>query len=367
MKNKLLLVPTTDFAANSFYHTYKYLLRHFDIYFLLEGPNITKRDYPEFEVLRLKSFERKEINFVNKVFFPNRLSCEISKLASSKKWHCVIVSNECGLHQSIIVKLFKKANIRVISHQVASGIVNSNLKNGGKTSFKKLILNYLYKKNTCRGYGYYSDEVWLMGKGWSHITNNKTQKIVPNGYYWDFKNIIEKAGKIDHNYRSKGKINITFFGGPLSEINLMDHVLHTRILKQIEALNQELPKEFTLYYKPHPQEKLYKKVFDLKLIKLCDLSPEDTLLITDIGISVSSSMSFQTKLLGKLSLGFWPKGLAANISDSSKLFFHQTFSQKDHLLSGITNKTYKIENADTDEFFNTSIDLPKVLKKYLLK
>lgn len=365
-KHKVLLLPTTDFTAKSFYETYRLVLDKVDFTIILEGPNIqSEESYPDFITLKMKSYRVKRNLAGLRFFFPILLRVEVSRILRKHEYNSIIVSNECGLHQSIFVKKAQKRGIRCISHQVSSGIVNNDVLKKKLSLAKRIILN-LYGSRQCKGYGYYSDEVWLMGEAWRNILQRDTFDIMPNGYY---QNLVSsfRANSSAFTRWDKSQRNIVFFGGPLSEIELTTREQHLHILQSLESFaltNKEL-ENTKFFYKPHPQEALVwsdQKIF--QFVNIVDCSPEEALFNTDIGLSVSSSMSLQSRLLGKRSIGFHPYGLSEAITGGSKHFFDKIFKDikeltADDLLHCSTNNSKELNDV-----VNMNIDLRS---KLLLK
>jgi hypothetical protein len=308
--------------------------------------------------LELESYKKKDQNIYHKIIFPLYLKSECKRLIKKIDWHKIIVSNECGLHQSIILKYADENEITTISHQVSSGIVNKDLKRSLFFKLRSWLLNKYYSSRPCKGYGYYSDEVWLMGKAWQTITKNKTVKVIPNGYYYNFKEIFSRK---NNRFHINNKTTFIFFGGPLSEINIVTKHNHKEILKNVLDLTIKFKDIFNIYYKPHPQEKLIFEENSFRELNILDIHPEEALSMCDIAISVSSSMSLQARLLGIYSIGFHPQYIDQYIKSKSVCFFDDIFEN----LSEIDLTLLKLESnndiSSINDYFENNLDLKSEL------
>jgi hypothetical protein len=166
-----------------------------------------------------------------------------------------------------------------------------------------------------------------MGEAWSSIIHSGTFDIMPNGYY---RHLVSSFWDKSSAFKpwEKAQRNIIFYGGPLSEIELITQKQHLNILESLEsfALTNRQLDSTKFFYKPHPQEALvWSNQHIFQFVNIVDCSPEEALFNTDISLSVSSSMSLQSRLLGKRSIGFHPYGLSEAITEGSKYFFDKIF------------------------------------------
>ena len=364
MKRNILLAPTTDHCVKSFYYSYKGLLGSYNISICLDSPNIKQNH-------KLEGFKK-----LNKIILSNNnLIKKLNNIFRVRKFTNIylinisylIVSNECGLIQSAFVKKAKKKGIEVISHQVSSGIEKKGKKIKLITQLKKYFLSKIYDTNMCRGYGYYSDRVWLMGDVWSKITNNTNTNVVSNGYYYNFKEIYEEfvtETKIE-KYNSTNKQKIVFFGAPFIEFGLTTKKQLCDIYTFVSLMGVELGKTYNIFYKPHPQEFTYLDFkFNDNVSIIDDLNSEETISITNIGVSLSSSMSLQMKLLGKRSVGFWPSWVPNNYKEFSHYFFDDTIINMDEF-EKILNNIHCFEPKDINDFIYTAEKPERTISKLL--
>ena len=364
MKPSILLLPTTDHCVKSFYYSYKGLIDSYNISICFDSPNI-KQNHKLEGFNKLNKIILPTTNYIRKI---NNIF-RIRKLTNQylKNISYLIVSNECGLIQSAFIKKAKNKGIEVISHQVASGIENENKKIKLIHQLKVYILSRIYDTNICRGYGYYSDRVWLMGDVWSKITNNTNTNIVSNGYYYNFKEIYKEfvtATKIE-KYNSTNKENIVFFGAPFLEFGLTTKKQLNDIYTFVSLMGLELGKTYNIFYKPHPQEFTFLDFkFNDNVTFIDELNSEETISITDVGVSLSSSMSLQTKLIGKRSVGFWPSWVPDNYKEFSHYFFDDTIINMDEFEKILNNK-HCFEPKDINDFIYTAENPECTISKLL--
>jgi hypothetical protein len=374
MKKNILLMPTTDHTTKSFYYSYKDLIADYNFYFILDNKNIKGNyDYKEIKEINFSSLSQyKHLTSLKKpfAFWVNSLYVKYKALEVLEKYKidCIIVSNDCPMPQSIFIQEAKKRGIKVISHQLASGITNPNL----KKSLKSKILNFLAGNTSCKKFGSNSDLVWLMGNKWEHITDNPNRAIATNGYYYYFDQIYKDnvdLAKVNFLKKEHEEIKIVFYSSPFYEINLLSKEDTIKIYKALNKIALNLKDNYKLFFKPHPQEKLYKTIdFDKNIFFLDSLTSEECIEFADIGLSVGSSMSLQTKLLKKKSFGYWPNTLPEHYKENSKVFFDSIFKNADDFIQLLLNKKEK-EISNIDDYFYISespvINIGRLIKEAL--
>jgi hypothetical protein len=356
MKKNILLIPTTDHTVKSFYYSYKDLTNKYNFYFVLDNKNIKNRyNYQEIKQIAFSGLSRyKHLNIFEKIFAfyinSRYIKYKVGEILGKYSIDCVIVSNDCPMPQSIFVKTAKQSGIKVIAHQLASGIINPNL----KPVLKNKILNFIAGNLTCKKFGSNSDSVWLMGNGWKHITDNDKVSIATNGYYYYFDQIykdcinLEKVKLMQNRHK---EIKIVFYSSPFYEINLLSRDETIKVYEELNIIASILKSNYRLFFKAHPQEKLYQEFGMAKnIILLNELTSEECIEFADIGISVGSSMSLQTKLLKKSSFGYWPSSLPEHYKENSKVFFDSVFTDANDFLNILNSNQYN-NKLDINEYF----------------
>ncbi|WP_201523469.1 hypothetical protein [Aliarcobacter butzleri] len=374
MKKNILLIPTTDHTVLCFKELYDYINEDYEIFILLDNKFIEKRyEFKKIKVLNFSSYQLLE-NMNHKNIFAKLFQMYLfSKYVIEsfeyyhQKYHFdfIVSSNDNAYLGNIIINRAKRYNIKSFVQQIASTIINNKTKEGFIKKIKKKLIDKLMGMKS-KGYCGNADYLLFMGESWISTVNTFQKKyfIVPNAYYYNLKN----TKKINNDIEKKKK-NVVFFSGPFFEIGLFNEENTVKIYQFIDELYLKLGNKYNLFIKSHPQEKLiYKYDFKSKFEYL-KLTPDESLDFCDISLSLSSSMSLQTKILGKLSLGIHPEFCPKEYIDTSIYFFDKTYLTVQDLLDDLlnakiidTNKNYSV-----DKIVDLSKDPVKEMEKIFQK
>ncbi|MGP2657653.1 hypothetical protein ACOJTA_11470 [Malaciobacter sp. WC5094] len=375
-KKNILLIPTTDHTVLCFKELYDYINEDYEVYILLDNKFIEKKyEFKKIKVLNFSSYQLLENIKGKSTFYKLFQMYLFSKYAIEsfeyyyQKYHFdfIISSNDNAYLGNIIINRAKKYNIKSFVQQVASTIINNKTKDSFITKIKKKLIDKLMGMQS-KGYCGNADYLLFMGESWISTVNTFGKKyfIVPNAYYYNLKN----TKRID-NDMEKEKKNIVFFSGPFFEIGLFNKLNTLKIYQFIDELYLKLNGKYNLFIKSHPQEKLIHKYNFKSKFEYLNLTPDESLDFCDISLSLSSSMSLQSKILGKLSLGIHPEFCPKEYIDTSIYFFDKTYltvqNLSDDLLNVETidsNTNYSIDKI-VDLSKNPVKEMEKILKKVL--
>lgn len=358
-RKKILLIPTTDHTVMSFILTYKGLENEFDVFFILDSVHIKREhDLSWAKVLDVSSI--KNFSMVPKwlKFLPLSLNSlyyklKINEIFEIYKFDYVIVSNDRPLLQYRAIIEARKRNITTITHQVASGIISKNNINTWDRRLKSLIIGFFTGQFRRVHYGGQCDYVFIMGLSWRNIVSKRipesSVRLISNGFYYYFKSdFIKRTAQFDRScIQNKllihsDKKNIVFFSQPFFEISLFNRDQTLAIYGMVNDLSEKLPKDYQVLFKPHPQEVLYREFKFNQSVKIIDaVTPDESLIISDATLSVSSTMSLQSKLLDIPSYSLIPDFMPEDYILSSKYFFHSnidTINRMDDEIKLIDNE-----------------------------
>lgn len=345
VKKKLLLLPTTDHTVMGFSRSYEGMVDEYDIYFMVDGINIRNQHHIPWARMVPVACVRKFSSWPSLVklfyFLVNTyyLRAKLGEAFAQIEFDAVVVSNDCPVLQDYAIQFARKKSIPVITHQLASGIVPNSNKISLSKMFVRKLFDVVCRKGGCFGFGGKSDYVFVMGDLWRTVVSKNVEAsniyTVSNGFYYYFRNdFLERTKSISKNaiLRELGlkteKKYIIFYSQPFYEIGLFGRADTLKIYSTINDLADELGEGWQLLFKPHPQEKLFKESsFNDGVNILLDSTPDECLVISDASLSVSSTMSLQSKLLGipsyYLDTGLVPK----HYREQSSYFFHKSLSE----------------------------------------
>lgn len=361
-KKNILLIPTTDHTVLCFKELYDHINEDYEVYILLDNKFIEKKyEFHKIKVLNFSSYQlledKSHKNIFSKLFQMYLFSKYVIESFEyyHQKYHFdfIVSSNDNAYLGNVIINRAKRYNIKSFVQQVASTIINNKTKDSFVTKIKKKLIDKLMGMQS-RGYCGNADYLLFMGESWLNTVNTFGKKyfIVPNAYYYNLKN----TRKINDDIQ-KEKKNLVFFSGPFFEIGLFNKENTLKIYQFVDELYLKLDGRYNLFIKSHPQEKLINQYDFKSKFEYLKLTPDESLDFCDISLSLSSSMSLQTKILGKLSLGIHPEFCLKEYIDTSIYFFDKTYSTVQSLSDDLSNA--KNIDTDTKYLIDNIVDLSK--------
>lgn len=365
VKKKILILPTTDHTVDGFFMSYEGIAKEYELYFILDGVNIRKHHDVTWAqclpVSSVKSFTAwgragKLFTFILNGYY---LRAKLHEYFTKFKFDVVVVSNDCPMIQDYAIQIARKKGLPVITHQLASGIVPSSTGINMRQKLFRLLLRLISRTKRCQGFGGKSDYVFIMGDVWRSVVservNNASIKLVSNGFYYYFRNSFEIRTKntdpasIRRNVGlASDKPCLVFFSQPFFEIGLFNKEQSLAIYQAVNMLAIKLSNEFQLCFKPHPQEHLYRTFeFNEDVLMLHDLTPDESLLLANMSVSVSSTMSLQSKMLGIPSFFLEECFIPQKYREQSRFFFNSSITELDKWRGGGEDK----ENTMNDSIY----------------